>query len=158
MKNVTFEQINLFLKSKLRKSSVYAHKNRPTCVAIMHVHASTILRTHGRFQKLCKESFLHSNWVLERISHHLGVILNPYFFNINSHTWYIFKKQWNPKGKHLDLLEIVNQRGCFSKNIFKSIFFWLRSFLALIFEFKITNHIFIDCEWIWLKGMVKNQA
>ena len=33
----------------------------------------------------------------------------------------------------------MNQRRIFSPNIFKSIFFWLGPFLALIFEFKITK-------------------
>ena len=43
-------------------------------------------------------------------------------------------------------IPMVNQRGSVSQNILKSIFFWLGPFLALIFEFKITNYSFIDCE------------
>ena len=55
--------------------------------------------------------------------HRLGVIPNPYFHIISSLIWYIFGKHRNPIGKHKDLLEIVNQRGSFSQNILKSIFF-----------------------------------
>ena len=41
----------------------------------------------------------------------------------------------------------MNERGSFSVNTLKSIFIWLGHFLALIFEFKITTHSFIEL-WI----------
>ena len=41
----------------------------------------------------------------------------------------------------------MNQRESFLENILNSIFFWLGRFLALIFEFKITNYSFIEL-WI----------
>ena len=53
------------------------------------------------------------------------------------------KTHKNPKEKHKDSLETVNQRGSFSQNILKSIFFWLGPFLVLIFEFKITNYLLL---------------
>ena len=49
----------------------------------------------------------------------------------------------------------MNQRGSFSQNILKSIFFDWGIFWHGSFEFKITNHISIDL-WInWLRGTVK---
>ena len=93
-------------------------------------------------------------WILD----HLEVIPNPLFHTIKSLRWYIFKTHRNPMRKHYDSLEIVNQRGSFSQNILKSIFFWLGPFLALIFEFKITNHFLFEL-WIDLtEGTVKTQA
>ena len=41
----------------------------------------------------------------------------------------------------------MNQRGSFSQNILKSIFFWIGPFLALIIQFKITNHV---SYWLWI--------
>ena len=52
------------------------------------------------FQKLCKKMFSALKNGLERIPHCLGVVSNPHFFTIKSHTWYIFKTTQNSRGKH----------------------------------------------------------
>ena len=54
--------------------------------------------------------------------------------------------------------KIVNQIESFSQNMLKSIFFWLRHFLVLIFEFW---NLLINFVWLWVdltKGNSQNQA
>ena len=82
---------------------------------------------------------------LSGLKRHYGRTGDSPIFGSPSHG--IFSRHRNPMGKTKDSLEIVNQRGSFSWNILKSIFFWLRPFLALIFEFNITNHFLIGL-WI----------
>ena len=94
-----------------------------------------------------RASFLHLCWGLEWIPHYLGITLNPFFHTIKILIRYIFKAHRNPIGKQKDSLEIVNQKGSFSQNTLKSIFFWLGPFLALVFEFNITNY-FLMSLWI----------
>ena len=55
------------------------------------------------------------------------------------------------------MLENSDSKGSFSQNTLKSFLsdwdlFWPRSF-----EFKVSNHCFIELWWIWLRETVKNQ-
>jgi len=83
MENITFyEQINLFLERKRpKKPSAYVHRQALAYAGLMHVYAGMDLRMHLRFQKPMKCKFSYC-WGLERISHRLGTIPNPYFLTI----------------------------------------------------------------------------
>ena len=93
-----------------------------------------------RVSETMKDKFFALKTKVWNESHIVWEPFQTPIFTIDSHTWYLFKKHTEILRENIDSLEIVNQRGNFSQNIFKSIFFWLGHFMALIFEFKITNH------------------
>ena len=138
------------MKGKTTKTlrHAYAYKHMRTHAQALHAQASC-MHTQTRawlhmlgFQILWKTSFSALKIVLERIPHCLGAIPNPYFLTIKSYTWYLFKRDKKSEGKTQDSLEIVNHRGSFSQDILKSIFFLLRPFLVLIFEFQGLTNLF----------------
>ena len=94
--NSFMNQISYFWKRNATKTQACVHihmyaRMLQTCVH-MRMHTRAYVCMLG-FQKLWKTSFLHLKLGLERIPHRLGVVPNPYFLTIKSHTWYLFNTQ-----------------------------------------------------------------
>jgi len=126
-----------------KPSGMCTHTHVCTHAPDLHAHASC-MRMHTRacvcmlgFQKLWKTSFLHLKLGLEWIPHRLGVVPNPYFLTIKSHTWYLFNTQRKSLEKTKDLLEKVNQRESFFTKHPQVNIFLIEAFSILIFEFQV---------------------
>ena len=72
-----------------------------------------------------------------------GDCSKPLFSHYKKPYMVYFQKHKNPTRKTLKFTKNSESKKSFSQNTLKSIFFLLGHFLALIFEFNITNHFLI---------------
>ena len=90
---------------------------------ILYQHLRTHTRVcveHARVLETRKERFFALKLGLERISHRLGAVLNPYF-QLHKAIHGEFLRGTNSGVKTYKIYwKIVNQKGSFSQNILKS--------------------------------------
>ena len=136
-----------FWKIKSKETLAMCTHESAYARSFLHAYASSILHTHSDFQKATQGKFsafmLRFGMNLTSSEDHSKPILSHY----KKPYMIYFQNIQKSCGKILRFTKNINQRGSFSLNILKSIFFWLEPFLALIFEFKNTNNYFIEL-WI----------
>ena len=115
--------------------------------SFLHAYAGPILRTYSDFQKAIQGKFFAFMLRFGMNPTSSEDCSKPIFSQYKKPYMVYFQNTQKSHGKILRFTKNINQRGSFSLNILKSIFFWLGPFLALIFEFKITNNCFIEL-WI----------
>ena len=139
--------IKLFLENKCHENPracvcihMYAHAcSRPAYACFMLTYAYLDMHTHVMVPETIKDKF-------------------STFSQYKSHMWYLFKTQKFLRENTRFSLELVDQRGSFSKTSSSQYFSNLSLFWPWSLSFKITNHF---CIWLWIdltEGNDQNQA
>ena len=155
-KRTFYEQINLFLESKRpRKPSACVRRPEPAYVGLMNAYVGTDLHTQLGFQKPMKDKF--STLMLRFGTNPTSYESHskPLFSHYIKPYMTLFQNTEKILRENLKFIRNSESKREFSQNIFKSILFWLGSFLVLILEFWGLLVIFVWL-WIdWLRGTVK---
>ena len=121
--------------------------SRSAYACFMHVYAYTSMRTHARVLETMKGKFFALKLRFGMNLTSSGSYSKPLFSQYKKPYMVPFQETQKILKENLKFTRNSEPKMDFLQNILNSIFFWLRPFLVLIFEFW---NLLINFVWLWI--------